>query len=73
MQISGRAMTPRPHPGVAGPVHASNRRGYTIKSYFSDDMGYICSNHERNLVALPIKFGGLGFLKYCETQNIGSS
>ena len=30
--------------------------------------GGICSDNERKLIALPIKFGGFGLLDYCETQ-----
>ena len=29
----------------------------------------ICSDSERKLIALPIKFGGFGLLDYCKTRN----
>ena len=32
--------------------------------------GYICSDIDRKLFALSIKFGGLNLLDYCEIQNI---
>lgn len=32
--------------------------------------GYICSDNERTLFALTVKFGGLGLFDYCKAQNI---
>ena len=31
---------------------------------------YICSSNERKLFVLPIRFGELGHLDYCETQKV---
>ena len=44
-------------------LHATNRRSYAIKKFFSAITGgYICSDNERKLFAFPIKLGGLSLI-----------
>ena len=43
----------------------------TLRSRFVPAItgGHICSDAERALLALPVKFGGLGLQKLCEVAN----
>ena len=44
----------------------------TLRSRFIPAItgGHICSDAERELHALPVKFGGLGLQELCEVANI---